>query len=369
MSRRFSGWTIASGFPGLLSLFNLQAADVPSFPLSEDETVVFFPSDASFDANRDQWQIPIHGWVYQNPQSVARKALAASLLEGKYQLRLTAEIEPIFSERINLLFADNERGKSFWIRLCNKDLPLAASAPNGHFQSMLTIPAYEVAQCASEGYLSFHLLTAPDDKRQFFGRVRLLAPLGTSIISDIDDTVKITEVTNRAALMNNTFYQPFQAVPGMPEAYRQLAQLGLQFHFVSSSPWQLYPVLEAFRQQSMLPPASYALKNVRFRDTDFFNLFKSGKETKPAQIESILQRFPQRHFILIGDSGEQDPEVYAQMLRRYPQQVLGFAIRLLDGANQQARFDALLQGLDTRRILLFNDPVQLPEFVAALQRS
>lgn len=351
---------------GLIGVPLAYASDAVSFPLSTDENLVFFPTDASLDRESASWRIPIHGWVFEVSERVVRKNTAALILERQFGLKLQAENEPYFSERINLLFADNERGKAFWIHLCDRDFQLSASEPNGHFHGRLTIPAEMVARCQSDGQLPFHLLTAKDDNRQFRGTVRLLPPEGVSLISDIDDTVKVTEVTNRKQLLDNTFYQPFRAINGMPAAYQQIADMGVALHFVSSSPWQLYPTLEQFRNLVSLPPASYSLKNVRFRDRDFFNLFKSGDETKPKQIEALLQRFPHRQFILIGDSGEQDPEVYAAMLRRYPEQILGFAIRSIDGTDQQARYERLFHDLSAGRIMVFQDPAPLPGFVADL---
>ncbi|TDQ45909.1 uncharacterized protein DUF2183 [Permianibacter aggregans] len=361
-------WAVA------MALFSLgttsaNSAEPVSFSLKVDETAVFFPTDASFDEKAGQWQVPIHGWVYEVEQSVVRKHAAAEVLEQKFELLLTAESEPIFSERVDLLLADNERGKRLWIRLCGEKFALNESEPNGHTHTMLSISADVASVCADAGYLHYQLLLSPEDTQQVTGRVRLLSHNGFSLISDIDDTVKITEVTHRERLLDNTFYQPFRAVPGMPAAYQRLAQNGVQLHFVSSSPWQLYPVLEAFREHVNFPDASYSLKYLRFRDSDFFNLFKSGEETKPQQIEALLQRFSGRQFILVGDSGEQDPEVYAQMLRQYPEQVLGFAIRLIDDSDQEARFEALMRGLDEKKALWFRDPERLPLFFASLQRE
>ena len=78
---------------------------------------------------------------------------------------------------------------------------------------------------------------------------------------------------------------------------------------------------------SGFPWATFNLKAVRFRDETLLDLFKKGTETKPLIIKGILDRYPGRTFILVGDSGEQDPEVYAALLREYPNQVLQAYIR------------------------------------------
>jgi len=61
------------------------------------------------------------------------------------------------------------------------------------------------------------------------------------------------------------------------------------------------------------------------------DLFKKGIETKPIIIEKILQAYPKRSFILIGDSGEEDAEVYAKIAAKYPEQIERVLIRQVNG--------------------------------------
>jgi phosphatidate phosphatase APP1 len=109
--------------------------------------------------------------------------------------------------------------------------------------------------------------------------------------------------------------------------------------------------------QNNFPKATFSLKDFRFRDETFFNLFKKGTETKPAQIEPILQRYPGRKFVLVGDSGEQDPEVYASIARKYPDQIARIYIRNVNGATaSDQRFKNAFDGLDNSLWQLFADP-------------
>ena len=62
-------------------------------------------------------------------------------------------------------------------------------------------------------------------------------------------------------------------------------------------------------------------------------LRRSGKLSV---IRALFKTFPQRRFLLVGDSGEHDPEIYGAMARRFPQQVAGIFIRQLDGPNEHA---------------------------------
>lgn len=44
-------------------------------------------------------------------------------------------------------------------------------------------------------------------------------------------------------------------------------------------------------------------------------------------IENILKDFPKRKYVLVGDSGEKDAEVYAQIAQKYPEQIVAICIR------------------------------------------
>ena len=77
-------------------------------------------------------------------------------------------------------------------------------------------------------------------------------------------------------------------------------------------------------------------------------------------IEEILTAFPTRTFILIGDSGEEDPEVYANLLREHTEQVVRVAIRNVTKASRDdTRFAPLFEGIPPERWLLFEDPKEL----------
>lgn len=90
-------------------------------------------------------------------------------------------------------------------------------------------------------------MTRPDDGRVFKGSVQLVSPTGISVVSDIDDTIKETHVLNRHELAANTFLREFRGVPGMADLFRRWAAGDhIVFHYVSGSPWQLYPALSDF---------------------------------------------------------------------------------------------------------------------------
>jgi phosphatidate phosphatase APP1 len=161
------------------------------------------------------------------------------------------------------------------------------------------------------------------------GDVHLVQPRGLSIISDIDDTIKMTEATSRSEMLANTFLRPFEVVEGMVELYQSWHAQGADFHYVSSSPWQLYQPLADLCMASKFPAGSMHLRYFRIRDEMFKRWRPVRNNRKVGIIGAILKWLPMRQFVLIGDSGERDPEVYRFLARRFSNQVVAILIRNL----------------------------------------
>ena len=328
--------------------------------IAADETVVFFRTSGWLDEANQEWHLPVHGWIYEPEDSSARKAALEKVLEESFDLAITEQTEGNFSRRVNLLLADSERGKRIVVRIAGRNHVLPESAENGHFEKTIVIPAADAARYSEDGLIKYVAVTRDTESREFAGATRLLAPTGVSVISDIDDTVKVSNVRDRKSLLEHTFLLDFVAAPGMGELYREWSAADTGFHFVSSSPWLLYEPLSEFLDESGFPWATFSLKAVRFRDETLFDLFREGTETKPRAIEEILDRYPDRTFVLVGDSGEQDPEVYAAMLRQRPDQVLKVYIRNVTRETAaDERFAAVFEDVDRDRWQLFEEPETL----------
>ncbi|CAG8627256.1 17042_t:CDS:2 [Funneliformis caledonium] len=167
-----------------------------------------------------------------------------------------------------------------------------------------------------------------NDTEPSYGVVNLVEPEGVSIISDIDDTIKDTNILQGAkSVLTNTFLQPFKDVQGMSELYRKFYEKGASIHYVSNSPWQLFPSLKSFFHTYNFPPGS---SHFKFYD----GLIKSAYEQKEnpmaskfMYIRELLQDFPNRKFILVGDTGELDPEIYTTIARENPGRILRIYVR------------------------------------------
>lgn len=150
---------------------------------------------------------------------------------------------------------------------------------------------------------------------------------GISIISDIDDTVKNTGVLgNKRELFRNVFVHDYEkiSIEGVQEWYQEMQRMGVKFHYVSNSPWQLYTTISEYLRSSRLPRGSMHLKEYSGFLT---GLFEPAAEKKRMNLHKVMTDFPRRKFILIGDSGEGDLEAYIDLARRFPSQILAIYIR------------------------------------------
>ena len=152
------------------------------------------------------------------------------------------------------------------------------------------------------------------------------------IISDIDDTVLWTNVTNKLnmALMlartNAHTRKPFKGVAAFYRALRDGAggDEDNPLFYVASSPWHLFGFLVDFLRLQGIPVGPLLLRELGLRDV--FKPTNHGNH-KLEKIELILSFYPGMQFVLIGDSGEKDPEIYAEIVRRHPQAVRMIYIR------------------------------------------
>jgi phosphatidate phosphatase APP1 len=167
----------------------------------------------------------------------------------------------------------------------------------------------------------------------FEARVQVPQEARFGVISDIDDTIIHTGATNllrhaHVALFNNAWTRsPFPGVEALYNAFHK-AHYGKPtnpFWYVSSSPWNLYGLFTRFLKLNNLPSGAIYLKDFGI---EAGKLIKSShNEHKRSHIERILATYPDMPFILVGDSGQQDPEIYASIAQENPGRILSIYIR------------------------------------------
>jgi phosphatidate phosphatase APP1 len=152
------------------------------------------------------------------------------------------------------------------------------------------------------------------------------------IISDIDDTIVKTSATDIFAMARITFLNnalsrlPFA---GVAEFYKSL-QLGRNgkrnnpFFYVSSSPWNLYDLLIDFLDLNKIPEGPLLLRDYGLDEKPEDDNHSSHKLR---EITNILSAYPDLKFVLIGDSGQEDPKIYSEVVGLFPNRILAIYIR------------------------------------------
>jgi phosphatidate phosphatase APP1 len=153
------------------------------------------------------------------------------------------------------------------------------------------------------------------------------------VISDIDDTIVHTAATDLLKMIRIVYLgsaesrQPFD---GVAEFYSRLHQghdnqSCNPIFYVSSSAWNMYDVFARFMELNDIPKGPIFLKDYEFSLESLVSF--NHESHKLEQIQPIFDRFPDLSFLLIGDSGQRDPEIYSSLVEQYPNRVLGILIR------------------------------------------
>ena len=303
-----------------------------------------------------QWQVPIRVWVHDNRDTpfveAAIERWAVRYFEEDMQRPLDAAEKARLAQCLAPFIADDKQNEA--VEVSFGDDPTATfplrqrTSLNGVIEEIVTVSAEMVDRLRAENRSGtpWCEITARtgDGHGAGTGAVRFLEPDGVSVVSDIDDTIRITHVpAGKKTVLRNTFLREFRAAEGMRERYCALAvQAGpdadVCFHYVSGGPWQLFARLhEFFIDEQQFPRGTFHMKNLRK------NLLEPGAlqtitnfaiggdlatlDQKIRQITALMIHFPRRKFILIGDSGEKDPEVYRAIRKLFPKQVIRVLIR------------------------------------------
>ena len=142
------------------------------------------------------------------------------------------------------------------------------------------------------------------------------------IVSDVDDTILQTGVQRVVRMIVQTFTGSSltrTAFPGAVELYQDLAAGVNPVFYVSSSPWNLYTFLVGFLRHRGFPLGPVLLR-------DLLGTWR-GREQKHDRIREVLDLHPELSFVLLGDSGEHDPAIYADIVREHPGRILAVYIR------------------------------------------
>lgn len=308
------------------------------------ENVLFYPAYGVREGS--DWKVELRLWVYED--RAFAEVIAAKLASSFGEI---SEAEKqVFRKRSRHFLADsesreivefcfeNDPQQEVWQLTSANGKPLISDA-NGNISSVLRLSDVRVkellkSQESEDGWLT---LTAVSSGHEGTGRIRLIEPEGLSIISDIDDTLKITEIPAGAQVVTrNVFLREYVATTELRSIFETNGDSPV--HYVSAGPWQLYEPLskELIEADEVLPEGTFHMRTLRtnlmslssWKDLSALLLNKEGTvDHKVYEISRLMQDFPARKFLLLGDSGEFDPEVYCRIQEKFPEQIQEIIIR------------------------------------------
>lgn len=167
--------------------------------------------------------------------------------------------------------------------------------------------------------------------------MRVIGP-GTrlGLVSDIDDTVIVTMLPQPLVAFRNAFLLRESArtpVPGMAELYAEIAATHPDVFvvYLSTGAWNTADALARFLRHHGFPRGPMLLTDWGPTTTGWF---RSGAEHKRMQLLRLLDELPDLDWLLVGDDGQHDPTIYADLAASSPARVVGIAIRELSLGEQ-----------------------------------
>ena len=203
------------------------------------------------------------------------------------------------------------------------------SDEEGYFQVLLSLTR-SPSQASLWHSVNLELIEPKRSKRVLATGSVLVPPPNAEfgVISDLDDTVIQTGATDLIRMLRNTFLEsarsrlPFE---GVADFYKLLHRDRNPIFYVSSSPWNLYDLLTDFLAFREIPAGPLLLGDFGIDDNKLIH--SPHDEHKHQQIQRVFDTYPNLPFLLIGDSGQKDPEIYLEVVRTAPARVKAVIIR------------------------------------------
>ena len=305
---------------------------------------------------------------------------------GVANVRARVMEEPVFDAapegmRIDATLAANLLR---WVVLDIPDVEVKVSVAGRSVTAASNADGFVIAKVPVDGLApGWHSveLQAEDGDQLVTARTAVVLPDPASkmaVISDIDDTVLRTGMSDGLKAVKRTLLRDAHGrkpVPGTPSLYRGLARgLGGRpesaFFYVSSGPWNLYPMLAQFLGVRGFPRGPLFMTDWRPGRKDALVPEISGRSKenpghKRARIRRLLDSYPDLSFVLIGDNGERDPEIYEEFLQSDPHR---FQAALILDVSPGTEGSPTTSGadFDTGSALTVSDCLQLAEICQRL---
>ncbi|MEM7603381.1 MAG: App1 family protein [Verrucomicrobiota bacterium] len=176
------------------------------------------------------------------------------------------------------------------------------------------------------------------------------------IISDIDDTILVTHAAHTLRMLATTLLGNAltrEVFPGVTNLYAALQRgtvsegsIQNPIHYVTSSPWNLHGLIRLIFQRYHLPDGAWFMTDWGLDESKWFKL---GHDThKLAAIRQSLQWYPDLPAVLIGDTGQHDSEIYAEVVKEFPDRVSHVLLRDVTGPERRKEIEESWEGVGDR---------------------
>jgi len=338
---------------------------------------LFFKSAAAIEDRWDELRLnfttklglhdPVQIVPYRTYGTSTRIYLKGRVLEDK-KISGAGDKDTILNNLLNMYkrFESDEVPNAMLKAILGTEEHILVTDKEGYF-AMDLHPAQPIVQEHLWHPVPIQLMSAPIpfvEGLQVYAEVMIPpADAEYGIISDIDDTIVKTGATNLLAMSRATFLHnaktrlPFA---GVAEFYKAL-QLGRNgkrnnpFFYVSSSPWNLYDLLKEFLDFNNIAAGPLLLRDFGFEHTAETCHGHMGHKLK--EIKQIMQAYPHLQFVLIGDSGQEDPVIYQEVVKEFPGRILAIYIRdvqLPERRQVAVNISETLRGDDIEMVIVEN---------------
>ncbi|KAI1156608.1 hypothetical protein F4825DRAFT_474549 [Nemania diffusa] len=180
----------------------------------------------------------------------------------------------------------------------------------------------------------------------------LVPPTGFTIVSDIDDILRVTKIYDPKEGLLNSFARPFVAWENMPEIYANWSATisNFHFHYLTTTPEQVTRNYMEFIYKTY-PLGSFDTRPLNFSDVS------ATLSIRKALLDKIFQTFPQRKFVLVGDTTNSDVmKDYPQLVKDYPGQVQCIFLRNTTATDSTDLFPydtSGFEGIDQKQYMFF----------------
>ena len=263
---------------------------------------------------------PIHVQLYRG-YGTARKVNVMGRVLEKEGPGAPEPDEPVWENvaRIYKAFESDEiPGARLRVRFDGEERELRADR-EGYFDTTFTRGDYPRGVTRIEADLIAPASDSPKQRRHFDGEIFVPpADCGLIVVSDVDDTVMYTQATNLLmaafnTLRHNAYHR--EAFPGVGAFYRGLRDgpTNASFFYLTSSAWNVYDVMRVFFEHADIPAGPILMRDLGLSDGKL--LKGTHTEHKLARVQELMDLYPERRFLLIGDTGQHDAEIYRDAVR------------------------------------------------------